>query len=191
MRAPSRSESRTHVSRRSAELRHAYGPRIARVAPAIRQERERTDRASLDRIDEEAAPVVVARSAWQLATLPGAHARKEMRLRPKNRKAPVSRPGPFELTTWLGDAVLLVASEASAARWGITACSVRDRYFRETWGAVQRFSGESIGPSWVRPVPVRRLPFPAASFGFSLSAVVRRFSRLRHSSLRLTCLLEA
>jgi len=74
---------------------------------------------------------------------------------------------------------------------GITACSVRDPYFRETWAPVQRFSDESIGPSWVRPNPVRRSPFPAASFGFSLSAVVRRFSRLRHSSLRVTCLLEA
>jgi hypothetical protein len=74
---------------------------------------------------------------------------------------------------------------------GITACSVRDPYFRETWAPVQRFSGESIGPSWVRPFPVRRLPFPGASFGSSLSAVVRRVSRLRHSSLRVTCLLEA
>jgi hypothetical protein len=74
---------------------------------------------------------------------------------------------------------------------GITVCSVRDPYFRETWASVQRFSDELIGPSWVRPVPVRRLPFPAASFGFSLSAVVRRFSHPRHSSLRLTCLLEA
>jgi len=49
----------------------------------------------------------------------------------------------------------------------------------------------SIGPSWVRPIPVQRLPFPAASFGFSLSAVVRGLSHPRHSSLRLTCLLEA
>ena len=52
-------------------------------------------------------------------------------------------------------------------------------------------AASSIGPSWVRPVPVQRLPFPAASFGFSLFAVVRRVSRLRHSSLRVTCLLEA
>jgi len=74
---------------------------------------------------------------------------------------------------------------------GITACSVRDPYFRETWAPVQRFSGESIGPSWVRPFPVRRSQFPAASFGFSLSAVLRRVSRLRHSSRRVTCLLEA
>jgi len=74
---------------------------------------------------------------------------------------------------------------------GITACSVRDPYFRETWDAVQRFSDESIGPSWVQPIPVQRLPFPAASFGFSLSAVVRELSHPRHSSLRLSCLLEA
>jgi len=74
---------------------------------------------------------------------------------------------------------------------GITVCSVRDPYFRETWDAVQRFSDESIGPLWVRPIPVRRLPFPAASFGFSLSAVVRELSHTRHSSLRLSCLLEA
>jgi hypothetical protein len=74
---------------------------------------------------------------------------------------------------------------------GITACSVRDPYFRETWAPVQRFSGESIGPSWVRPFPVRRLPFPGASFGSSLFTVMRRVSRLRYSSLRVTCLLEA
>ena len=52
-------------------------------------------------------------------------------------------------------------------------------------------AASSIGPSWVRPFPVQRLPFPAASFGFSLFAVVRRFSHQRHSSPRLTCLLEA
>jgi len=74
---------------------------------------------------------------------------------------------------------------------GITACSVRDPYFRETWALVQRFRGESIGPSWVQPFPVRRLPFPGASFGFSLFTVMRRVSRLRYSSLRVTCLLEA
>jgi hypothetical protein len=74
---------------------------------------------------------------------------------------------------------------------GISVCSVRDPCFRETWDDVQRFSDESIGSSWVQPSTVRRLPFPVASFRDSLFAVVRRFSRLRHSSLRLTCLLEA
>jgi len=60
-----------------------------------------------------------------------------------------------------------------------------------TWDAVQRFRDEFdrvfVGPT----LPVRRLPFPGASFRLSLSVVVRRVSRLRHSSLRLTCLLEA
>jgi len=74
---------------------------------------------------------------------------------------------------------------------GISVCSVRDPCFRETWDDVQRFSDESIGSSWVQPSTVRRSPFPVASFRDSLSAVVRRFSRPRHSSLRLTCLLEA
>jgi hypothetical protein len=74
---------------------------------------------------------------------------------------------------------------------GFSVCSVRDPCFRETWADVQWFSDVSIEPSWVQLIPVRRLPFPGASFRFSLSVVVRRFSRLRHSTLRLTCLLEA
>jgi hypothetical protein len=73
---------------------------------------------------------------------------------------------------------------------GISACSVRDPYFRETWADVQRFSDEFLGPSWVRPIPVRCLPFPGASFGFSVSVVVPKLSHPGHSSLRLTYLLE-
>jgi len=62
--------------------------------------------------------------------------------------------------------------------------------FRETLAPVQRFSGESIGLYSARPIPVRPSPFPAGSFGCSLSTVATEFDPGCCSSLRVTCLLE-
>jgi hypothetical protein len=52
-------------------------------------------------------------------------------------------------------------------------------------------SDSAIGPSWVQPLPVRRLPFPAAPFGFSRRSVCRWVSRHRSSSRQVLRLLEA